>query len=76
MISKEDNFIQNRKRKLFRTSSQAGDEVPVSVLLADTLDRPPKYTNSKDPKERSWRFWEALERRDAAIREDMRQYIP
>jgi len=48
----------------------------VSVSLADNLDRAPEHISSKDPKELIWRFWEVLECRSAAIREDMQRYIP
>ena len=34
--------------------------IPVSVSLADTLDREPVHIRSKDPEELIGRFWEEL----------------
>ena len=48
----------------------------MSVSLTDTLNREPGHISSKRPEELIRLFWEALERRVEAIREEMRQYIP
>ena len=50
--------------------------IPVSVSLADTLDREAVHIRSKDPEELIGRFWEELERRGAGIRRQMEEYIP
>ena len=65
-----------------RYQTTAGDErpavwkrVPVSVSLADILNRELEHICCKDPKELIRKFGEALVRRAVAIREDMQRYI-
>ena len=52
------------------------ENVPVSVSLADTLNRNPEHICRKDPEELVRKFWEAIVRRAAAIREEIQRYIP
>ena len=52
------------------------ENVPVSVSLADTLHRNPEHMCLKDPEELVKKFWEAIVRRAAAIREEIQRYIP
>ena len=63
--------LQATKDLLFKN-----EHLPVSVSLADTLNREPEHIISKDPEELVRKFWEALVRRAVAIREDMQRYIP
>lgn len=51
------------------------EHVPVSVSLADTLNRGPEHISSNDPEELVRKFLEGLVRRCVAIREDMQRYI-
>ena len=53
------------------------EHVPVSVLIADTLNREPEYICSKNPAELIQKFYDVLERRSAAIRVDIcAKYMP
>ena len=53
------------------------EHIPVSVSLADTLNREPKHICSKHPQELLRKFWEAILRRGEVLREDIKQkYIP
>ena len=52
------------------------ENVPVSVSLADTLNRNPEHICRKDPEELVRKFWEAIVRRAAAIWEEIQRYIP
>ena len=65
-----------KRRKAIKDLLFESEHMPMSVSLADILDRTPEHISSKDPKELIGRFWEASECRAAAIREDMRRYIP
>ena len=65
-----------KHRQLTKNLLFENKHVPVSVSLADTLDREPEHISSKDPKELIKRFWEVLEQKALAIREEMRWYIP
>lgn len=51
------------------------EHVPVSVLLADILNRELEHICCKDPKEVIRKFGEALVRRAVTIREEMQRYI-
>ena len=59
-----------------RDLSYEGEHVPISVSIADTLNREPEYLCSKNPKELIQQFYESLERRREAIIEDMAEYLP
>ena len=75
MIRRIEERVRNSFEGMRDLLFESG-HVPMSVSLADILDRAPEHISSKDPKELIRRFWEALECRVAAIREDMRRYIP
>ena len=49
------------------------EHIPVSVSLADTLNREPEHICSKHPQELVRKFWEAIVRRGEVLREDMKQ---
>ena len=60
-----------------RDLSYESEHVPISVSIADTLNREPEYICSKDPAELIKQFYQSLERRSEAIRADMIQkYMP
>ena len=53
------------------------EHVPVSVSIADTLNREPEYICSKNPEKLIQKFYEALEHRSAAIRVEVcAKYMP
>ena len=56
-----------------RYLSYESEHVPISVSIADTLNPEPEYIVSKDPKELIHLFYQSLERRYEAIREDFSQ---
>ena len=49
------------------------EHVPVSVSLADTLNRQPEHISSKDQEGLIRKFWEALVRRRVAIQEHLQR---
>ena len=51
--------------------SYESEHVPISVSIADTLNPEPEYIVSKDPNELIHLFYQSLERRHEAIREDV-----
>ena len=54
-----------------RDLSYESEHVPISVSIADTLNPEPEYIVSKDPNELIRLFYQSLERRHTAIREDV-----
>ena len=54
-----------------RDLSYESEHVPISVSIADTLNSEPEYIVSKDPDELIKLFYQSLERRHTAIREDV-----
>jgi len=53
------------------------EHIPVSVSLADTLNREPEHISSKHPQELVRKSWEVIVRRGEVLREDIKQkYIP
>ena len=54
-----------------RDLSYESEHVPISVSIADTLNPEPEYIVSKDPNELIHLFYQSLERRHEAIREDV-----
>ena len=60
-----------------RDLSYESEHVPISVSIADTLNPHPEYICSKDPDELIQLLYSSLERRSAAIREDVAaKYMP
>ena len=60
-----------------RDLSYESEHVPISVSIADTLNPEPEYIVSKDPNELIHLFYQALERRHAAIVADVEErYFP
>ena len=53
---------RSKRRKPTKELLFENQHIPVSVLLADTLDREPVHICSRDPEELIGRFWEELER--------------
>ena len=67
-----ESYQDKTKAKLpTRDLSYESEHVPISVSIADTLNPEPEYIVSKDPNELIHRFYQSLERRHKAIREDV-----
>ena len=66
---------RSKRRRPTKELLFENQHTPVSVSLADTLDRELVHICSRDPEELIGSFWEELEGRGAVIRRQMAKYI-
>ena len=72
-------YYQDPTKRTLATQDLAfeNEHIPVSVSLADTLNRKPEHICLKAPEELVQKFWETVVRRGDVWREDIKQkYFP
>ena len=64
---------KNKQRELTDTLTLAGEHVPISESVGDTLERKPTHICKRNPAELINKFVEELERRGVQIRTEVRK---